>query len=209
MEPAPSVTFPYVEIGESITGAMEPLIAMNKQLLEQIQESNLMIKQLEKRLEEQEVKTSHTGIDAEEQPVRSRDLLELLKEVTSRREQQVESTKNYVEREEVKQLIDDIVEERVEAELKAMLDPEGSFAGGLTQLVDRRLRAIFSSDEPVAKTAPAGPGRGKKGKTHKKFSASLEEGLFERAKSLPGQFSAHLSNALEAYLAVVEEKKTD
>ena len=50
------------------------------------------------------------------------------------------------------------------------------------QLVDQRLRTIFSSDEPVVKTAHAGPGRGKKGKTHKKFSASLEEGLFERAK---------------------------
>ena len=38
---------------------------------------------------------------------------------------------------------------------------------------------------------------GKKGKTHKKFSASLEEGLFERVRGLPGQFSAHLSNALD------------
>ena len=48
-----------------------------------------------------------------------------------------------------------------------------------------------------------------KGKTHKKFSASLEESLFDRVKSLPGQFSGHLSNALEAYLAVMEEKKED
>ena len=49
----------------------------------------------------------------------------------------------------------------------------------------------------------------KRGKTHKKFSASLEESLFDRVKSLPGQFSGHLSNALEAYLAVMEDEKAD
>ena len=195
-----------------VTG-IEELVALNKQLLAEVRDSHTMIQRLETRIEEQELKTNHTGIDTEEQPVRSRDLLELLKEVTSRREQQMEfveeSRKNYVEREEVRQLIEEIVEDRVESELKTMLSEEGSFSKELTHLVDHRLRTIFSSAEPAVKTAHAGPGRGKRGKTHKKFSASLEESLFERVRSLPGQFSGHLSNALEAYLSVVEEKKTD
>jgi hypothetical protein len=196
---------------EVIASSVERLVTLNNSLLEQIQESNLLIKRLEKRIEEQELKTSHTGIVSEEQSVTTRDLMELLKDITTRREQQMELVKeqetNYLDRDEAKELIDEVIEERVDAELKAMLSPEGSFAGGLAQLVDQRLRTIFSSDEPVAKTTSAGPGRGKKGKTHKKFSASLEEGLFERVKSLPGQFSGHLSRALEAYLSVVEEKK--
>ncbi|MGB6064098.1 MAG: hypothetical protein WBG50_04785, partial [Desulfomonilaceae bacterium] len=59
--------------------------------------------------------------------------------------------------------------------------------------------------EPVPQTAHAGPGRGKRGKTHKKFSASLESELYNRVKSLPGMFSQHLANSLEAYLAVMEK----
>ena len=90
-----------------------------------------------------------------------------------------------------------------------MLSEEGSFSKELAHLVDHRLKTLFSGGEPVVQTAHAGPGRGKRGKTHKKFSASLEESLFERVKSLPGQFSGHLSNALEAYLSVVEEKKPE
>jgi hypothetical protein len=90
-----------------------------------------------------------------------------------------------------------------------MLSEGGSFSKEITHLVDQRLKTLFSGGELPSETAHAGPGRGKKGKTHKKFSASLEESLFERAKSLPGQFSGHLSNALEAYLAVMEEKAED
>ena len=109
---------------EAIASSIASLVTMNNNLLEQVQESNLLIKQLEKRIEEQESKTSHTGIN--EQSVTTRDLIELLRDLTTRREQQMEFvekiSRNYVEREEVKQLIDEIVEERVEAELKAMLD---------------------------------------------------------------------------------------
>lgn len=195
----------------SVEDAIAGLVTLNKTLLEQIQESNRLIQRLEKRLEEQERKSSHTGIDIE-QPVTTRDLLELLKEATAGRLQMMhieEERKDYPSREEVHQLIDEIVEERVEAELKSMLTPEGSFAGELSNLVDRRLRILFSGGEPVVKTAHPGPGRGRRGRTHKKFSASLEETLFERVRSLPGQFSGHLSNALEAYLSVVEEKTED
>lgn len=192
---------------EKFVSEIASLVSLNKKLLEQIRESNERMQRLERRLEEQERETSHTGIDTGEQPVTSRDLLELLKEITLKREEQmkfIEENKEYdVSREEIVQLIEDSVQGRVESELKAMLAAEGSFSRQLALLVDERLRSLFSGGA-VPQAPHAGPGRGRKGKTHKKFSASLEESLFERVKSLPGQFSGHLSNALEAYLAVVE-----
>lgn len=187
---------------------VEELIALNKQLLGQVRESNKMMQRLERRLEDQELKSNHTGVDAEP-PVTTRDLLEFIKEFSAGRPQMQfieEERKDSPSREEVQQIIGGIVEEKVESELKAMLAEGGSFARELTRLVDQRLKTIFSGGEPVVQTAHPGPGRGKKGKTHKKFSASLEESLFERVKALRGQFSGHLSNALEAYLSVVEEK---
>ena len=120
-----------------------------------------------------------------------------------------EERKDYVGREEVLQLLEETVEDKVDAELKIMLSEGGSFSKQLNHLIDHRLRTLFSGGEPVISTAQAGPGRGKRGKTHKIFSASLEEILFNRVKSLPGQFSAHLARALEGYLSVVEEKKAD
>ena len=194
----------------AIPGIKE-LISLNNQLLAQLQDSNRMIVRLERRIYEQELKTSHTE-HTTEQPVSSRDLIELLKEFGAGRLQMMhieEERKDYVAREEVQQLIEETVEDRVESELKTMLSQEGSFSKELTHLVDLRLKTLFSGGEPVAQTPHAGPGRGRRGKTHKKFSASLEESLFERVKSLPGQFSGHLSNALEAYLSVVEVKKPE
>jgi hypothetical protein len=194
--------------GSQIASSLASLVGLNNQLLEQFREFNVRIGRLERDIEER--KTSHTE-HTDEQPVTTRDLLELLKEVTSRREQQmqfIEENKEYdMSREEVHELIEKSVEDRVDAELKSMLSDEGSFSRQLALLVDERLKTLFSGGEPVPQTAHAGPGRGKRGKTHKKFSASLEEGLFERVKSLPGQFSGHLANALEAYLSVVEEQK--
>jgi len=198
--------------GSKIASSLASLVSLNNQLLEQLREFNVRIGRLERDIEEQKSQTSHTGIDAEEQPVTTRDLLELLKEFSAGRPQMQfieEERKDFPLREEIQQVIDRIVEEKVESELKAMLASEGSFAIELSHLVDQRLKTLFSGGEPVVQTAHAGPGRGKRGKTHKKFSASLEESLFERVKGLPGQFSGHLSNALEAYLAVVEEKKPE
>lgn len=190
---------------------VEELIALNKQLLGQVRESNKMMQRLERRLEDQELKSNHTGVDAEP-PVTTRDLLEFIREFSAGRPQMQfieEERKDSPSREELQQLIDESIQDRVDAELKGMLAEGGSFARELTHLIDQRLKALFSGGEPVVQTAHAGPGRGKRGKTHKKFSASLEESLFERVKSLPGQFSGHLSNALEAYLAVMAEEKSE
>lgn len=205
---------PFEEAEARTAGSPEDAIAglidLNKKLLEQVRQSNELMQRLEKRIEEQESKTSHTE-HTDEQPVTTRDLLELLKEFMTRREEQmkfIEENKEYdVSRDEIQQLIEDSVQGKVESELKAMLAAEGSFSRQLALLVDERLKTLFSGGEPVPQSPHAGPGRGKKGKTHKKFSASLEESLFERAKSLPGQFSGHLANALEAYLSVVEKNK--
>ena len=60
---------------------------------------------------------------------------------------------------------------------------------------------------PSLKLLKPVPVEGRKGKTHKKFSASLEENLFNRVKSLPGQFSRHLANALSTYLSVMKRRK--
>ncbi len=189
---------------------IEELISLNNQLLEQVRESKKMMQGLGRRLEAQQ-KTSHTE-HTDEQPVSTRDLLELLKEMGAGRQQMriiQEERIDSPSREEVQQLIEETVQERIDAELKTMLSEEGGVSQDLARLIDHRLKTLFSGGEVVVKTTHAGPGRGRKGKTHKKFSASLEETLFERVKSLPGQFSGHLSNALEAYLSVMEEKTED
>ena len=127
-------------------------MSLNDQLLEQVQETNVLIRRVEKGLEES--KTSHTE-PTDEQPVTSRDLLELLREITSRREQQmkfIEEKKEYdVSKEEIQQLIEETVGDRVDTELKSMLSAEGSFAKELAHLIDRRLKTLFSGGESVMK----------------------------------------------------------
>jgi hypothetical protein len=198
---------PALSPEDALAASTASLVDLNRQLLEQIEQSHRMIERLEKKIEEQEQKATHTGMDTE-QPVTPRELLELLKEFARGQEMKfIEENKEYhLSRREVLQLLDEKVEDRVDSELRAMLAAEGSFSQVLSQLIDQRLKTLFSG-EPISTTPHAGPGRGKKGKSHVKFSASLEERLYARARSLPGQFSRHLANALSAYLAAVEEKK--
>jgi hypothetical protein len=187
--------------GGSVEDAIAGLVTLNSQLLEQVQESNRLMQRLEKRIEEQQ--TSHTGSDTE-QPVSSRDLLELLKEIGSGRQQMQfieEERRNYVAREEVQQLLEELIPDRVDAELKAMLDGE-PVKTLIAQVLDDRLKAYMGGI--TVKEQHSGPGRGRSGKTHKKFSASLPEDLFEEVKSLPGMFSAHLDAALRLYLKMTK-----
>jgi hypothetical protein len=181
--------------------AIAGLIDLNKKLVEQIRESNVLMQRLEKRIEEQ--KPRHTGSDTE-QPVSSRDLLELLKEIGSGTQQMQfieEERRNYVAREEVHQLLEELIPDRVDAELKAMLDGE-PVRNLISQVLDERLKAYMGGI--TVKEQHSGPGRGRSGKTHKKFSASLPEDLFEEVKSLPGMFSAHLDAALRLYLKMTK-----
>jgi len=187
--------------GGSVEDAFAGLVTLNSQLLAQIEESNRTMKRLEKSIEEH--KTSHTDSDTE-QPVSSRDLLELLKEIGSGRQQMQfieEERRNYVAREEVKLLLEELIPDRVDAELKAMLDGE-PVKTLIAQVLDERLKAYMGGI--TVKEQHSGPGRGRSGKTHKKFSASLPEDLFEEVKSLPGMFSAHLDAALRFYLKMTK-----
>lgn len=197
--------FEETESANSIASTLENLVTLNSQLLAQIKESNRLMQRLERRIEQQESKTTHTGVDAEP-PVTTRDLLELLKEITSRRDQQMqfieEERRNYVAREEVQQLLEELIPDRVDAELKAMLEGE-PVKTLISQVLDERLKGYMGGI--TVKEAHSGPGRGRTGKTHKKFSASLPEDLFEQVKSLPGMFSAHLDAALRLYLKMIKE----
>ncbi|MGO9570464.1 MAG: hypothetical protein ACLP5H_23280 [Desulfomonilaceae bacterium] len=180
------------------------LVTLINRLLEHVRVSNGLMKRLEKRIEQQEQKTIHADVDAEP-PVTSRDLLELLKEITSRREQQMqfieEQKRNYVEREEVQQLLEELIPDRVDAELRTMLDGE-PVRNLISGILDDRLKGYMQ--DITVKEAHRGPGRGKVGRTHKKFSASLPEDLFEEVKSLPGMFSAHLDASLRLYLKILK-----
>jgi len=185
----------------SAEDAIASLVTLNSQLLAQIEESNRTMKRLEKHIEEQ--KTSHTGSDTE-QPVSSRDLLELLKEIGSGRQQMQfieEERRNYVAREEVQQLLEELIPDRVDAELRTMLEGE-PVRNVISGILDERLKGYMQ--DITVREIHSGPGRGKMGRTHKKFSASLPEDLFEEVKSLPGMFSAHLDAALRLYLKMTK-----
>ena len=145
---------------------LEELISINNQLLRQIQESLGLMARLEKRMEEQELKTSHTE-HTDEQPVSSRDLLELIKEMGAGRLQMMhieDERKGFPSREEVQQLIEETVQDRIDSELKTMLSDEGGVSKDLARLIDQRLRSLFSGAKPALKTTHGGPGRGKKRK---------------------------------------------
>ena len=181
------------------------LVILNKKLLEQVEESNRLMQMLIRRFEEREHETSHTGISSEEQPVTSRDLLDLLKEITSKGDQQMhfieEQRRNCVEREEVEQMLAELVQDGVDSELKTMLEGE-SVKNLISGILSDRLK-VYTQNITV-KEHHKGPGRGRVGKTHKKFSASLPEDLFEEVKSLPGMFSAHLDASLRLYLKMLK-----
>jgi hypothetical protein len=83
--------------------------------------------------------------------------------------------------------IDETIEERVDSELKMMLEGEG-VRRLISELIDEKLRLFFQDIR--IKHYHSGPGRGKIGRTSRKFSASIPNDLFDEIKSLPGLFSA-------------------
>ena len=93
-----------------------------------------------------------------------------------------EDTSNYIS--EDQRSIYETIEDRVDAELKTMLEGEG-VRGLISELIGERLKSFFQDIK--IKDYHRGPGRGKIGKTHRKFSASLPQDLFEEVKSLPGR----------------------
>lgn len=105
-----------------------------------------------------------------------------------------EDTSNYIS--EDRHFIDETIEDRVDSELKMMLEGEG-VRRLISELIDEKLRLFFQDIR--IKHYHSGPGRGKIGRTSRKFSASIPNDLFDEIKSLPGLFSSHLEAALRLY----------
>jgi hypothetical protein len=110
-----------------------------------------------------------------------------------------EDTSNYIS--EPRQFTYETIEERVDTEIRVMLEGE-SVRAIISDLIDQKLGLLFQNID--IKQSHSGPGRGKLGKTHRKFSASLPQDLFEEVKSLSGLFSSHLEASLRLYLRIVK-----
>ena len=93
--------------------------------------------------------------------------------------------------------IKDSVQESVDQELTMMIGSEG-FKKRIQDFIDARLQSLVN--EIGIRTSGAGPGRGHKGRTHKKVSLSLPKPLYLKVKELDGFFSCHVASALELYL---------
>ncbi len=104
----------------------------------------------------------------------------------------------------VKMHIEEGVQEVVDRELSLMINGDG-FKKRVADLIDAQLHAL--AEEITVKTSGAGPGRGHKGKSHKKISLSLPETLYDRARELEGFFSAHVAGALELYLKLQNKRQ--
>jgi hypothetical protein len=97
----------------------------------------------------------------------------------------------------VSSAIETAVQETVDKELALMIKGAG-FKKRIQNLIDERLQSLV--DEIAIKTSGAGPGRGHKGRSHRKISLSLPESLYLKVKELDGFFSCHVASALELYL---------
>ncbi len=109
--------------------------------------------------------------------------------------------KNFID-DTVNTAIEEAVQSSVDKELLLMVRGEG-FQKRLHDLIDARLHVL--AVEIAVKTNAAGPGRGHTGRTHKKISLSLPEGLYDQARELEGFFSCHVAAALELYLKLQEQ----
>jgi hypothetical protein len=97
----------------------------------------------------------------------------------------------------VKTAIQDEAQEIVDKELLLMVNGE-SFKKRIKSLIDDQLQML--ADGIAIRTRVAGPGRGHKGRSHRKISLSLPETLYQQARDLGGYFSCHVAAALEIYL---------
>lgn len=109
----------------------------------------------------------------------------------------------------------ELVQERVDQELKAMVTPGGSFERDLNYLIsdildekgsDELISLLDSLD--VKHVRPPGPGRGHKGKSGvSRFSATMDKDVYERMKNLDGTFSSRLTSACLLYLSALEKQR--
>jgi hypothetical protein len=114
----------------------------------------------------------------------------------------------------LKEELVELVRDQVDAELKTMVSPGGSFERGLKTLISKIIEEQDSDDLAslmegieVSNKRPPGPGRGHKGGKTSRFSATMDEETYERMKALAGTFSGHLAAACQLYLRALEAKK--
>jgi hypothetical protein len=109
---------------------------------------------------------------------------------------------NYIQ-DTVKAAMEEEIQEAVDKELLLMVRGE-SFNRQIKALIDEELRSLIR--QVSLKTSGAGPGRGHKGRSHRKISLSLPESLYQQARELDGFFSAHVAAALEIYLKLQQKQ---
>ena len=114
----------------------------------------------------------------------------------------------------IREEVTELVQDQVDAELKTMVSPGGSFERELKTLIAKITEEQGSDDLgslmegiEVSNKRPPGPGRGHKGGKTARFSATMDEETYERMKSLTGTFSGHLTAACQLYLRALESKK--
>lgn len=112
-----------------------------------------------------------------------------------------EDETDFISEEDCPQSVQELVQDHVDSELRTMLRGE-PVRNLISAIIDEKLKDYFKGLK--VKDHHCGPGRGNKGKTHRKFSASLPEDLFDDIKSLPGLFSAHLEVSLRLYIKMLQ-----
>lgn len=184
-------------------GGEDPILMKLQQANEELVSLRLRVEQIEQSsgLRQQDlIHSADTGRDS----VTVRDLLDLIAKIAPSRETSLQ-TSPPLSPDGIMEIIGNPLQEEIQGavdrELKQMLQGEGA-KKILSELLDERLKAYLEGIS--VKGEHSGPGRGRRGKTHKKFSASLPEDLFSEVKSLPGMFSAHLAAALRLYLRTLE-----
>ena len=114
----------------------------------------------------------------------------------------------------LKEQLVELVEERVDQELKGMVTRGGSFERDLKLLVGKVIEEKASGQLvsliegiDVSHEHRGGPGRGHKGKRTARFSATMDGDTYSHMKDLGGTFSSHLSAACQLYLRALESKR--
>ena len=168
--------------------------------------------------------------DKSDMMVSAKEVLELLKGSIERRDSMLASQ---IQKEQEK-AYDGLLEQRLEtrlteklsskineavqnvaaAALRKLQDEETAFRQELYDTVEEivlgkmtdHLASLLAGIEIKEKTA--GPGRGHKGSSATKFSATMRTEVYDEMKSLGGIFSSHLAAACELYLKVRQKHPT-
>lgn len=123
-------------------------------------------------------------------------------EIRHIREVAIDSDLKFFTEESISTALEGAVQDVVDRELLLMVEGEG-FQRKIQEMIDAELRSLVR--EIAIKRSGAGPGRGHKGRSHRKISLSLPEPLYFKVRELEGFFSGHVAGALELYLRLQQK----